>query len=99
MDERKLALQCDERDNVATVFANGITAGMEVDVQNKRGDTSVLRVLNDVPYGHKVALCSIQKGEHVLKYGESIGAALRDISKGEYVHIHNIAALRGCGDL
>lgn len=34
-----------------------------------------------------------------MKYGESIGAASSDIKKGDYVHIHNLEALRGRGDL
>ena len=34
-----------------------------------------------------------------MKYGESIGAASCDIKKGDYVHVHNLEALRGRGDL
>lgn len=34
-----------------------------------------------------------------MKYGESIGGASQDIKKGEYVHIHNMEARRGRGDL
>ena len=99
MEEKKLALQCDEIDNVATIFANGITAGMEVDVRDKKGNTVAIKVLDNVPYGHKIALRDIKEGEHIMKYGESIGAAMRDIPKGDYVHVHNIVALRGRGDL
>ena len=99
MEQTKLALQCDEKDNVATVFANGVAAGMEVDVRDKKRNTQVIEVLGNVPYGHKIALRDIREGEHIMKYGESIGAASRDISRGEYVHVHNIVALRGRGDL
>ena len=45
------------------------------------------------------ALRDIRKGEHIMKYGESIGAASCDIKKGDYVHVHNLEALRGRGDL
>ena len=34
-----------------------------------------------------------------MTYGQSIGVADGDIKKGEYVHIHNMKALRGRGDL
>ena len=36
-----------------------------------------------IPAGHKYALCDIQKGEYVIKYGEIIGRATQDIAKGE----------------
>ena len=37
--------------------------------------------------------------ETLMKYGESIGRASRDIQKGDYVHVHNLEAMRGRGDL
>ena len=43
-----------------------------------------------IPAGHKYALCDIQKGEYVIKYGEIIGKATQDISEGEWVHTHNV---------
>lgn len=99
MEEKKLALQCDELDNVATIFANGVTAGMDVVVRDKKGSTTVIKVLDNVPYGHKIAIADIREGEHIMKYGESIGAATRDIPRGDYVHVHNLMALRGRGDI
>ena len=44
-------------------------------------------------------MTDIPKGAHIMKYGESIGAASTDIKKGDYVHVHNLDALRGRGDL
>jgi len=97
--ELKLALKVDDLDNVATIFANGIVDGMEVEVRDKKGRSEVITVHGDVPYGHKIALKDIAKGEPIMKYGESIGAASHDIKKGDYVHIHNMDAMRGRGDL
>lgn len=97
--ELKLALKVDDLDNVATIFANGIVDGTEVEVRDKKGQTEVIAVHGDVPYGHKIALRDIAKGEPIMKYGESIGAASHDIKKGDYVHIHNMDAMRGRGDL
>ena len=99
MNEQKLALKVDDLDNVATIFAQGITDGTQVEIRDKRGGSDTAVVLGDVPYGHKIAVRPIAQGEHIIKYGFSIGAASRDIAKGEYVHIHNMVALRGRGDL
>jgi len=53
---------------------------------------------DDVKFGHKFAIKDIAKGEHVLKYSESIGTATRNITVGEHVHIHNVESDRGRGD-
>ena len=94
-----LALKVDDLDNVATIFANGIVDGTQVEVRDKKGQSETITVHGDVPYGHKIALRDIAKGEPIMKYGESIGAASHDIKKGDYVHIHNMDAMRGRGDL
>lgn len=99
MEETRLALKVDDKDNVATIFANGVTDGMRVEIRDQRGASAETEVIGDIPYGHKIAVCPIRKGERVIKYGESIGAASADIQKGEHVHVHNMAAMRGRGDL
>jgi len=99
MEELKLALKVHDKDNVATIFANGIVSGMTVEIRDKEGSREMIRVIGDVPFGHKIAVRDIQKGERIIKYGEEIGAATVDIARGEYVHIHNLEALRGRGDL
>ena len=43
-----------------------------------------------VPAGHKYALRAVGAGEYVIKYGEIIGRATRDIAEGEWVHTHNL---------
>ena len=93
-----LALKVNDLDNVATIFANDVKAGMEVDVKDKKGNTVTVTVLADVPYGHKIAVKPITKGEDIIKYGEEIGIATKDIKKGEYVHVHNLDSKRGRGD-
>lgn len=50
----------------------------------KRGETSA---------GHKIALKDIKAGEKIIKYGFPIGVAMRDISKGDWVHVHNVKTL------
>lgn len=47
-------------------------------------------LLGDIPAGHKIAVRPIQKGAPVVKYGQPIGAAARDIAAGEHVHTQNL---------
>lgn len=99
MQTFNLALKVDPADNVATIFASGIQDGTSVEVRDSAGKGKILTVIGDIPYGHKIALEDIPKGASIIKYGHVIGAASRDIRAGEYVHIHNLEALRGRGDL
>lgn len=57
-----------------------------------------IEVKKDIPFGHKFAIKNIEFGEQVLKYGESIGSAICNISVGDHVHIHNVQSERGRGD-
>lgn len=83
----------DEADNVVTNVADEIPAGTEVDVKG-----TVIETVDDIPYGHKIALRPIAEGEDVIKYGLSIGSATEDIPAGSHVHIHNVESNRGRGD-
>ncbi len=97
--ELKLALKVNDKDNVATIFADGITSGMEVEVRDKKGNADLVVVKGDVPYGHKIAVEDIAQGKQIIKYGEEIGIASHSITRGEYVHVHNLDSMRGRGDL
>lgn len=52
--------------------------------------TSGISIKNNIPWGHKFALKDIPNGTDILKYGSPIGKATRGISKGEWVHSHNM---------
>ena len=93
-----LALKVNDKDNVATIFAE-VKAGMQVEVRDKKGNSEIITVMGDIPYGHKFAIIDINIDEEIYKYGEEIGIATRDIKKGDYVHVHNLASMRGRGDL
>jgi len=49
-----------------------------------------IKVLTDIPLGHKLALKDFKVGDTVLKYGHDIGRVVADIKAGEHVHIHNL---------
>ena len=93
-----LALKVNDLDNVATIFANGIADGTIIEVRDKKGNSENVKVIGDVPYGHKIAVKDIKKDEIITKYGEEIGIATADIKVGEYVHVHNLDSMRGRGD-
>jgi len=60
----------------------------------KYGDFEIVATEN-IEFPHKIATRDITKGEDILKYGEVIGYALKDISKGQWIHIHNMDDVRG----
>lgn len=83
-------------DNVCTVVGI-VEPGTEITAEI--GDNKVTTLVTErIPFGHKFALTPIKKGEAVVKYGEVIGLATRDILPGQYVHVHNIESCRGRGD-
>ncbi len=48
-----------------------------------------IQLITSIRQGHKFAARDIAKGEHVIRYGQIIGSALRDIRAGEHVHVQN----------
>jgi hypothetical protein len=46
--------------------------------------------VDDIPYGHKIALEEIPEGHPVVKYGETIGFASSHVQEGGWVHTHNM---------
>ena len=99
MEKYPIALKVSDLDNVATIFADGICSGATVQVHDRGGAGDLLAVRDDIPYGHKIALCNIAAGADIVKYGERIGVASRPIAAGDYVHVHNLESLRARGDL
>ncbi|MFO8089462.1 MAG: UxaA family hydrolase [Desulfatiglandaceae bacterium] len=91
------AIAIKPEDNVGTAIRD-LSAGLAVQVGIGEEVVPVLLV-EDIPYGHKLAIHAIDKGENVLKYGEIIGRASCSIQQGAHVHVHNVESLRGRGDL
>lgn len=77
-------------DNVAVVLADDVRRGEWYDDGVHR-----VRVLDDIPRGHKFALALIGEHEEVVKYGYPIGYALCSIKPGEWVHTHNLTTSLG----
>jgi (2R)-sulfolactate sulfo-lyase subunit alpha len=41
-----------------------------------------------------LALVDLAAGQDIVEYGQRVGIATADISKGEYVHVHNVRSAR-----
>lgn len=93
----KRALIMHPSDNVATAVEE-IQPGMDVAIPLGQGILYVLAA-EMIPFGFKIALQDIARGEIIRKYGETIGTAGAPIAKGSLVHIHNLEGTRGRGDL
>ena len=84
----KLALILDDKDNVATVLQE-IPEDTEIQIE-KNNEKLVIKANKKIPIYHKIAINDIKVGEQVLKYGETIGIAKREIKKGDHVHTRNV---------
>ncbi len=81
----KLGIQIQPEDNV--VVASG---QLTPDTVIEAGDEKKIRIIDEIPFGHKAAIVPLKKGDAVIKYGFPIGRASRDIKAGEWVHTHNM---------
>jgi altronate dehydratase len=81
-----LGIRVHPRDNVAVVVGD-VRAGDLV----RLDEGAEIRAIEAIPRGSKVALGAIACGAVVIRYGEEIGRATKDIAAGEYVHSHNLA--------
>lgn len=86
-------LKINENDKVVVALKT-IPAGetITVDVQ---GEKRQITALEEIPAGHKMAVCDIPAGEEVIKYGYRIGNAKEDIRAGAWVHTHNLKTALG----
>lgn len=50
-----------------------------------------ITALDDIPFGHKILLKDLKKGDSIIKYGNPIGHITCDAPAGSYIHLHNLA--------
>ena len=77
-------LKINPDDNVAVAISD-LKAGEEITVANQ-----TIRLAEDVPAGHKVALKDFAEGENVIKYGYPIGHTRKALGKGCWINEKNI---------
>lgn len=89
------AIVLNRADNVATLIDTG-RAGEACALQGEA--SGEVKLLQDVPFGHKLCIRDTPAGAEVRKYGQVIGRASKAIKLGEYTHTHNVESARGRGD-
>jgi len=82
-------------DGVGVVVVEGLKADQEITGWvMKEDETVTVKILNDIPIGHKVALKDLASGDTVIKYNTDIGKVVAPIKKGEHLHVHNVKTKR-----
>jgi len=82
-------------DGVGVVVVEGLKANQEITGWvMKEDETVTVKILNDIPIGHKVALKDFASGDTVIKYNTDIGKVVAPIKKGEHLHVHNVKTKR-----
>ncbi|MDO4960424.1 MAG: altronate dehydratase family protein [Eubacteriales bacterium] len=71
-------IRLDEKDNIV-VARMAVPAGTVLKNEN-------ITVLEDIPVGHKIAVCDIGEGEPVLKCSTVIGNAAKNCPAGSHMH-------------
>jgi (2R)-sulfolactate sulfo-lyase subunit alpha len=78
-------------DSVGVIVLEDIKAGQDLTGWVMAEDRTIqVKVLNDIPIGHKVALKDFAVGDSIIKYGVNIGKVVVPIKKGEHVHVQNL---------
>lgn len=76
-------------DNVATALRD-LGCGTKLTLPNGRE----VYTIEPIPFGYKVAICTIELDEYAVKYGVPIGVATQCIVLGAKVHTHNLVTLQ-----
>ena len=81
----------DEKDNVGVVVIEKITPNQDCNCWIMENDkSSKTQSKSEIPLGHKIAMIDLKEGDTILKYGHDIGKVVKNINKGEHVHVHNV---------
>lgn len=85
----------DENDSVGVVTVEGLktndtVTGWVMD-QDKLID---IKINQDIPIGHKLAIKKLNKDDTVIKYGADIGRTITNIKVGDHLHVHNVKTKR-----
>lgn len=67
-----------------------LPAGTLVSIDHKE-----ITLSEDIPQGHKFALCDLAQDEPVIKYGYPIGLTKEPVKAGSWVHVHNMKTALG----
>ena len=81
----------DKKDNVGVIVIEKVNKGQDCECWIMEDDSSTkIKSISDITLGHKIAMIDFKEGDTILKYGHDIGKVVKDIKKGEHVHVHNV---------
>jgi (2R)-sulfolactate sulfo-lyase subunit alpha len=80
--------------DVVAVAVRDLTPGPAVGAYLRGSATVSVDLREAVPLGHKLALADIAEGQDIIEYGQRVGIATKDISRGGHVHVHNVRSAR-----
>ena len=84
-----------EHDDYVGVAVVDLKKGASVGAVTLEGKAAgSVKLRDNVPLGHKVAMRDLAKDKPVIKYGRPVGKAVQPIAKGAHVHVHNLKTLR-----
>ena len=86
---RRRSLIINPKDNVAVLLEKA-DAQDSIEVNGTE-----IKLSQEIDFGHKAAIRDLKTEDSVYKYGEEIGYMLTDISKGGWIHNHNMGCDRG----
>ena len=86
-------IKINDNDNVI-VALDVIPAGESVQVE-VQGEVRSVTALEEIPAGHKMAICDIPGGGQVVKYGCPIGNTREAVKCGNWIHTHNVKTALG----
>jgi hypothetical protein len=82
------AFQIQPQDNVATLLDDAAAGAVEI----LGALPQEIHSPEKIERGHKVALRDIAVNEAIIKFGVRIGHATHPISRGAWIHLHNLAS-------
>ncbi|MFA5351572.1 MAG: UxaA family hydrolase, partial [Candidatus Omnitrophota bacterium] len=75
-------------DNIGILVFSGGLRGQALKCLNH--SEGMIRLKGQVPKGHKIAIRKIKNNQPIIKSGQIIGIASKNIDAGEHAHVHNI---------
>ena len=81
----------DEKDNVGVIVIDKVIPEQNCECWIMENDKSAkIQAKNEIPLGHKIAMSDLNEGDTIIKYGHDIGKVVKNIKKGDHVHVHNV---------
>tara|TARA_B100000745_G_scaffold141565_1_gene92506 strand:+ start:156 stop:437 length:282 start_codon:yes stop_codon:yes gene_type:complete len=85
----------DEDDSVGVVTVEGLKENDTLTGWIMDQDVLIdIKINQDIPIGHKIAIKDLNKDDTVIKYGVDIGRTISQIKVGDHLHVHNVKTKR-----